>query len=227
MDLTGPWVLDTTAYMESYSVSTTVPGASWSVDCVGGPCSAWTRANISSTGVSSVLIHFDSGISHTGIVSEQDLIVRWEDASSWLRASDMAKLNVHIVMHSHNDPGWRATYWDLYNASHPGINDYAVRDIYSSVVRGLAANASRTFGAELTIFWSAWFAEASDDERNTLRALISSGQLEFTGGGWTQNDEAITSFYDVVDQTTLGHLWAQSALGSPRPTTAWQADPFG
>jgi len=47
------------------------------------------------------------------------------------------------------------------------------------------------------------------------RALVARGQIEFTGGGWVQNDEAITRFEDTIDQLTLGHLWAASALGAP------------
>ena len=107
------------------------------------------------------------------------------------------------------------------------MNDFAVRDIYSAIVRALGASPSRTFGAELTVFWSQWWAEAGAEERAAARALVARGQLEFTGGGWTQSDEAITRFEDMVDQMTLGHLWAASALGAPPVTTAWQADPFG
>lgn len=51
--------------------------------------------------------------------------------------------------------------------------------------------------------------------------------MEWVGGGWVQNDEAITRFEDEIDQHTLGRLWLQSTLGAPAVTAAWQADPFG
>lgn len=102
-----------------------------------------------------------------------------------------------------------------------------VRDIYTAVVDALTASPTRTFAAEIVVFWSAWWSEANATQRAAVRALVASGQLEFAGGGWTQSDEAITRFEDMIDQVTLGHLWVASAMLSPPVTTAWQADPFG
>ena len=41
--------------------------------------------------------------------------------------------------------------------------------------------------------------------QQVVRALVSSGQLDFAGGGWVSNDEAICHYEDIVDQMTLGH----------------------
>jgi hypothetical protein len=60
-----------------------------------------------------------------------------------------------------------------------------------------------------------------------LRALVASGQLEFTGGGWVQPDEAITRFEDLVDGAALGHLFLSSVLGHAPVRVGWSADPFG
>ena len=224
-NLSGSWSLVST-YVESY-MSTAAPSDGWAVKCFLGPCTAWKMANMTLQSSTTVRIAFDSGVTHTGEIAADEQTILWIDASVWERTITRDSLDIHIVPHSHNDPGWLRTYYELYNLSHSGINNFAVRDIYSSVVRTLSANPSFTFGAELIVFWSLWYDEANEDERASLRSLIANGQIEFVGGGWTQNDEAVTHFLDIIDQTTLGHLWATSALGAPRPKTAYQADPFG
>jgi large subunit ribosomal protein L3e len=95
------------------------------------------------------------------------------------------------------------------------------------MVAALQANPARTFVPEIAVFWERWLRDLNASEASAVRALFAAGRIEFAGGGWVQPDEAITRFEDIVDQTTLGHLWAASALGAPRSTTAYQADPFG
>lgn len=224
-NLSGRWLLQTGA--EGYTLTPAASSAAYAVTCSIGPCSAWKHANVSvgADGIA-LRVSFDSGLVHNGSLNApHDDLARWSDGSAWLWQP--AALDVHLCPHSHNDPGWRATYWQLYTSVVPTDNDYAVRDIYTSVVAALSASPTRTFAAELAVFWSAWWSEANATQRAAARALVASGQIEFTGGGWTQSDEAITRFEDMVDQTTLGHLWVASAMGSPPLLSAWQADPFG
>ena len=37
-----------------------------------------------------------------------------------------------------------------------------------------------------------------------MKALVAKKQLEFTNAGWCMNDEATTSYTDIIDQMTLG-----------------------
>lgn len=67
----------------------------------------------------------------------------------------------------------------------------------------------------------------TDTQRALLRQLVANGQLEWAGGGWVQNDEAVTRFDDQIDSHTLGRLWLQNNVGSPPIRVAWQADEFG
>ena len=57
---------------------------------------------------------------------------------------------------------------------------------------------------------------------------MQSGQLEFINGGWCMHDEAATHYVDMIDQTTLGHLFIRQEFGAEHiPTVGWQIDPFG
>ena len=91
----------------------------------------------------------------------------------------------------------------------------------------LAANPERTHNPEIVAFYDRFWRDTNATQRAQIRALVESGQLEFIGGGWSQNDEACVRFEDTLDQLTLGHLWEHSILGQSFVSTAWQADPFG
>ncbi|VDK55727.1 unnamed protein product, partial [Gongylonema pulchrum] len=54
------------------------------------------------------------------------------------------------------------------------------------------------------------------------------GQIEFVGGGWVQNDEAVAHYVDIVEQMTHGLRMLQKYFGAcGTARVAWQIDPFG
>ena len=125
---------------------------------------------------------------------------------------------VHVVPHSHCDAGYTKTFEDLYT------ND--VKSILDTVVEALLAESDRRFVWEEVSFFSVWWRQASEVQKNAVRKLYSSGQLEFIGGGWVMHDEADTSVRGILNQMTEGLQFLQSELGV-RPRVGWHIDPFG
>ena len=60
-----------------------------------------------------------------------------------------------------------------------------------------------------SVFFQRWYEQQSVATKRTFKQLLATGQWEFVGGGWVQNDEANPSLYGIVNQMTAGHeyLW--------------------
>lgn len=215
VNISGEWIL-VASYLEGYQVQQQ-NASFYTVKCNEGVCTAWKTANITILS-SGLQIQFDSGLMHTGILATTYDEITWSDNSQWL-LPPTETVKIHLCPHSHTDPGWLNTINNLFNDS--------VRQIYSEVTQALLLNPNRTYATEIVVFWTMFWNEQNSTYKNQLLNLVNNGQLVFTGGGYVQHDEAITRYEDQIDQMTLGHLWAQSAMGSPPITTAWQADPFG
>jgi len=128
------------------------------------------------------------------------------------------KLTVHIIPHSHCDPGWLQTYEDYYR-------NYVSR-ILSGVVNNLANDPTKTFiWAEIS-FFKLWWEEQDLTTKEKVKRIVASGQMEFVGGGWVQNDEACASLDVVVNQITDGNEYLLKYFNA-KPRIAWQVDPFG
>ena len=127
-------------------------------------------------------------------------------------------LTIHLVPHSHTDPGWLQTADRYYGME--------VKPILSGVIGALEADGNFTFSWAETCFFARYYAELSVRRQAIVRALVASGRLEFVGGGWVQHDEALTSVGGILESMTEGHAWLQSTFGV-RPQVGWQIDPFG
>ena len=192
-----------------------------------------------------------------GVVSVKDFChaIFWRDADgtnggtaggpAWFREVDSPPTNVtvHIVPHSHLDPGWLYTVEAMYegtdgftNSGDKGPDSPAaskgIGALITQMVAGVAAGKDRTFAPEIGVFYDMWWKDANTTQRDTVRRLVKEGRLEWTGGGWTQHDEACSRVEDQVDNLCLGHLWLKSVVdydNSPWKAvkSAWQPDPFG
>lgn len=137
-------------------------------------------------------------------------------------------VNVHLVPHSHDDVGWVKTVDQFYYGTKSDVYTAGVQFIYDSVLKSVQKRPDRKFIYVETAFFWKWWQEQEERERNILKELVNNGQIEFIGGGWSMNDEAVTNYQSIVDQMTWGLRKLNDCFGEcGRPKIGWQIDPFG
>ncbi|XP_037529567.2 lysosomal alpha-mannosidase-like [Rhipicephalus sanguineus] len=130
-------------------------------------------------------------------------------------------LNVHIICHSHLDAGWLDTVGNIFTSN--------VQHIYTSVRDSLMKYPQRRFVSAENVFFSRWLRmQTNHQAMESVHELVRAGRLQFVGGGWTQNDEAVTHYTAIVDQMTMGLRFLNYTFGEcGNVKVAWQIDPFG
>ncbi|GFR83296.1 alpha-mannosidase [Elysia marginata] len=142
--------------------------------------------------------------------------------SGWIQVIDVPnynpkRLQVFIVPHSHQDPGWIETFEGYYQS-------YTKKTL-NNIVSFLSKNPTWKFIWSEIIFLEKWFREPSS-QTVEFKRLVANGQLEIVTGGWVMADEAVTHFSAMLDQLVEGHLWLRQNLGIT-PNVSWSVDPFG
>jgi hypothetical protein len=132
--------------------------------------------------------------------------------------ADDRTLYVHIIPHSHCDPGWLDTFEQYYRRD--------VSRILTGVMNALSRDPSKRFVWSELSFFMRWWQTLNSADKDKFKKLVANGQLEFVGGGWVQNDEANPTAEAVVNQVSEGHDYVESLFGV-RPHIGWQIDPFG
>ena len=135
-------------------------------------------------------------------------------------------LNVHMVPHSHDDPGWLKTADQYYTGSNSSIYLASVQYIFDSVVDQLSRDSEKTYTMCEISFLARWWSEQTDEVKDKMRGFIKTKQLAIVNGGWVMHDEAAAHYVSMVDQTTLGHAFLNKELNY-KPKVGWQIDPFG
>lgn len=127
-------------------------------------------------------------------------------------------LTIHVVPHSHNDPGWIKTYHNYYSTQ--------TKHILNTIVESLIKRSTATFiWAEISYF-SLWWKDATEQQKHQVKELVKQKRLDFVTGGWVMNDEACVTDRAIRWQLEEGLQWLQEHLGT-RPQYSWAIDPFG
>jgi hypothetical protein len=127
---------------------------------------------------------------------------------------------VHIIAHSHNDPGWLESESEYFQER--------TKKIITNVVQSLEADPHRVFQWVEMVYFREWWGEQTPDKQASVRSLVKSRQLVFLTGGLCMHDEAIAHQGAVIDQMTWGHRFINQTFGlSALPDVGWQIDAFG
>ena len=128
-------------------------------------------------------------------------------------------INIHIIPHTHLDPGWLKTPEEYYN-------EESVGSIFSTVLTSLISNPDRTFIITEVYFFKIWYLKQSNTEKEKFKQLIKEKRIEFVFSGFVVNDEANPIYYDIVDNIRIGHQFLLEEFGI-RPKSAFFLDSFG
>eukprot|EP01084_Bolivina_argentea_P075828 137429_1 len=129
-------------------------------------------------------------------------------------------LTIHIVGHTHDDPGWLITADQYY------IEE--VQWIFYTMIPILKTNKLRKFTYVEMAYMHRWWEEIDDKLKQDTTDLINSGQLQINLGGWCMNDEANPTTSSIIHQMTDGNQFVLNNFGNAgRPHVAWHVDPFG
>uniref|UniRef100_A0A8D1BXJ5 Alpha-mannosidase n=1 Tax=Sus scrofa TaxID=9823 RepID=A0A8D1BXJ5_PIG len=131
---------------------------------------------------------------------------------------DTEDLQVFVVPHSHNDPGWLKTFDKYYTEQ--------TQHILNNMLSKLQEDPRRRFLWAEVSFFAKWWDNINAQKRAAVRRLVGNGQLEIATGGWVMPDEANSHYFALIDQLIEGHQWLEKNLGAT-PRSGWAVDPFG
>ena len=133
----------------------------------------------------------------------------------------LSDLTVHIIPHSHLDPGWLRTPEEYYSREQ-------VYNIFNTAFRSLYNDKQKrkTFVINETYYFKIWYNKLKEEDKLKFKELIKEKRIEFVLGGYVANDEATPSYDDIADQIRIGNQFLLEEFNVV-PKTAWFIDSFG
>ena len=129
------------------------------------------------------------------------------------------KLNIHLIPHTHQDPGWILSFSEFYTQK--------VHFIYDNMLKYLIQSQERTFIICEMVNFEKWYNEDIDEaKRQIIRDLVKEGRIEFAGGGFVMNDEANPYYQEIINNMRAGLQFIKNEFGKD-VFVGWQLDPFG
>ena len=130
-------------------------------------------------------------------------------------------LNIHIIPHTHLTPGWRKTIEKCYDHE-------TIVDIFNTITNALYLDPTykKTFVINDIYYFKQWYEGTNPDNELRIRKLLKDKRLEFVSGSLIINDEATTSYHDIIDQIRMGHQYLLEKFNFS-PKTAWYVDTYG
>ena len=133
--------------------------------------------------------------------------------------SILSDINIHIIPHTHLDPGWLMTPEDYYSQER-------IEDIFNTVLRELTSDPKKTFVINEIYYFKIWYSRLTLSQKRNMQKLVESKRVEFVSGSYVVNDEATPLYYNIMDQIRIGHQFLLEEFGIT-PKTGWYIDSFG
>lgn len=118
---------------------------------------------------------------------------------------DTKPLQVFVVPHSHNDPGWLKTFDEYFREK--------TQYIFNNMVIKLKEDSRRKFMWSEISYLSKWWDTIDTQKKDAVKSLLENGQFEVVTGGWVMPDEAAAHYFALIDQLIEGHQWLEKNLG--------------
>ena len=139
-------------------------------------------------------------------------------------AEENKELIIHVVCHTHDDPGWLWTLDDYFmGTDHCKVS---VKRILDNMVVSLSNNKERKFSYVEMSFFKKWYDTQTDKIKQKVKDFIKEGRLEIINGGWVMHDEAGTYYKHLIDNMRIGLKFLKEEFNIS-PKIGWFIDPFG
>jgi len=134
------------------------------------------------------------------------------------------ELIIHVVCHTHDDPGWLWTLDDYYmGTDHCKVS---VKRILDNMAVSLSNKKDRKFSYVEMNFFKRWYDKQTEQIKQKVKDFIKEGRLEIINGGWVMHDEAGSYYKHSIDNMRLGLKFLKEEFNIT-PKIGWFIDPFG